>query len=260
MNTLRHANLTEDDINELKELDGLLREFFKLIDRWAARHESSKDLCGIPTKSLSLLKDKAAQPLFEEEDKIGDKIAAMWFTKKGKVRSLENLSADERRSFLELAGQQDELQERIDALANKGLEEMKKVGNDLCVKIKALAPLLGLTRDEDISYLGAGWIERKIRKENLNAHHLRILHEKVSRLLQRAKHVSGETSQQYLSCADLARHFNVNGQKLRKRLERWKRTHDNEWVEVADRRRNEPRYLYRVPAVMPLIEQLQRHD
>jgi hypothetical protein len=60
-----------------------------------------------------------------------------------------------------------------------------------------------------------------------------------------------------LSCAELARHFGVDPETLRFRLLRWQRTSDEGWIEVANRKPREPRYRYRVSAVMPIVESLR---
>lgn len=60
-----------------------------------------------------------------------------------------------------------------------------------------------------------------------------------------------------LCCADLAKRFGVPADNLRQRLKRWMKTHDDGWKEVNDRRPREPKYLYKVSAVMHIIEELQ---
>jgi len=60
-----------------------------------------------------------------------------------------------------------------------------------------------------------------------------------------------------LSSPDLADRYNVNPEALRKRLERWMPTHQEDWKEITDRRPREPKYLYRVFAVLPIIKELQ---
>jgi hypothetical protein len=42
-----------------------------------------------------------------------------------------------------------------------------------------------------------------------------------------------------------------------KRVERWRKTHDDDYREVQNRRRNEARYQYRVAAIMPLLNDLR---
>jgi hypothetical protein len=60
-----------------------------------------------------------------------------------------------------------------------------------------------------------------------------------------------------LSCAQLAKRFGVPAEPLRKRLERFQKESDEGWVEVENRRRNQPRYLYRVGAVRHLVSGLR---
>lgn len=69
-----------------------------------------------------------------------------------------------------------------------------------------------------------------------------------------------ESESGMLSAPELAKKYNVNGEALRKRLDRWRGSHMNgEWIEPdkSYRRPNSPKYLYRVDAVMPIIRQLQ---
>jgi hypothetical protein len=61
-----------------------------------------------------------------------------------------------------------------------------------------------------------------------------------------------------LSCPDLASRYKVNAEALRKRLERWMPTHQEDWLEVTNRRPRDPKYLYRVSAVLPIIRELQQ--
>jgi hypothetical protein len=60
-----------------------------------------------------------------------------------------------------------------------------------------------------------------------------------------------------LGCTELAELFEVNADALRKRLERWKPTHQDDWKEVQERRPRESKYLYRISAVLPIIEKLK---
>jgi hypothetical protein len=59
-----------------------------------------------------------------------------------------------------------------------------------------------------------------------------------------------------LSCADIARRFDVPLEVLRSRLRRWQSENQADWKEVANRRPREPRYLYRLSAVMPIIRDI----
>jgi hypothetical protein len=56
-----------------------------------------------------------------------------------------------------------------------------------------------------------------------------------------------------LSVAALAARYRLNAEALRKRLQRWQAGTMDGWVEVEDRARNQPRYLYRVGAVRHLF-------
>jgi hypothetical protein len=60
-----------------------------------------------------------------------------------------------------------------------------------------------------------------------------------------------------LSPSDLARKHGVSGEALRKRLDRWRYEHDAGYHEVANPKRNEPKYLYDESAVMPVIDALK---
>lgn len=58
------------------------------------------------------------------------------------------------------------------------------------------------------------------------------------------------------SCSQLADMYGLPTEALRKRLERWQKTNDRGWLEVTDRRQTDPRYLYRLDAVKPLLSRL----
>jgi hypothetical protein len=60
-----------------------------------------------------------------------------------------------------------------------------------------------------------------------------------------------------LSVAELAGYFGVPQEALRKRLERWRKEHDDGWVETTNRKTRDPSYLYEVGAVRPVIEELR---
>ena len=59
-----------------------------------------------------------------------------------------------------------------------------------------------------------------------------------------------------LSCADLAATFRVHQERLRKRLERLRGKSDDGWREVQNRGPKDPKYLYRVGAVLSIIGEL----
>jgi hypothetical protein len=60
-----------------------------------------------------------------------------------------------------------------------------------------------------------------------------------------------------LACSDVANRFQVDPEKLRARLKRWMPTHQDDWIEVTNRHPNDPRYLYRVSAVLHIINDLK---
>jgi hypothetical protein len=68
---------------------------------------------------------------------------------------------------------------------------------------------------------------------------------------------STEKGQEWLSCADLALRYNVDQETLRGRLRTWMKRNEKDWKEVTDCNPREPRYLYRVMAVLPIIEKLK---
>jgi hypothetical protein len=67
-----------------------------------------------------------------------------------------------------------------------------------------------------------------------------------------------EDSTSRLSVTELSERFGIRANRLRKRLDRWRRTHDDGFIEVADRSGRLPRYLYQVSAVREVIEDLRR--
>jgi hypothetical protein len=60
-----------------------------------------------------------------------------------------------------------------------------------------------------------------------------------------------------MSHYDLAKKYRVDGEALRKRLDRWRYEHDTGYSEVSNAARNEPKYLYDESSVMPVIEDLK---
>jgi hypothetical protein len=61
-----------------------------------------------------------------------------------------------------------------------------------------------------------------------------------------------------MSARELADTFQVPREALRKRLERWQRKNpEGGYIEVENRRRGEPQYLYSVDAVRHLIDGLR---
>lgn len=61
----------------------------------------------------------------------------------------------------------------------------------------------------------------------------------------------------HLSPAKLAELFDVPGNALRKRLERWRASNHAGWIENPDRPANHPQFLYRVGAVKHIIDALK---
>jgi len=60
----------------------------------------------------------------------------------------------------------------------------------------------------------------------------------------------------HLSPAKLADLFQAPTDALRTRLNRWRKSNHHGWIENPDRAANQPKYLYRVGAVRPVIEAL----
>lgn len=58
-----------------------------------------------------------------------------------------------------------------------------------------------------------------------------------------------------LSAADLAEVFNLPAEALRKQLDRY-RAGSDDWLEVQDQRKNEPRILYRLGTVAELLRDM----
>lgn len=56
-----------------------------------------------------------------------------------------------------------------------------------------------------------------------------------------------------LPSARLAELFGVDAEALRKRLERWRKSHGDGWIENTERNSRQPQYLYRVGAVRSVI-------
>ena len=56
-----------------------------------------------------------------------------------------------------------------------------------------------------------------------------------------------------LAPTDLAKQFKLNAEALRKKLGRWRKTNHEGWIENTERKQHEPKYLYRVSAVLPIL-------
>lgn len=70
-----------------------------------------------------------------------------------------------------------------------------------------------------------------------------------------------ETTQTgFLTAPEIARRHRVKLEPLRKRLERWRAAHldDDTWIEIADRKQRRPKYLFKVEAVLPIVNALQQ--
>lgn len=65
------------------------------------------------------------------------------------------------------------------------------------------------------------------------------------------------TDESYLSPARLAESFGTPADALRKRLDRWRLMNDKGWKEVSNPGPREPRYLYRVGSIRPIIQELK---
>lgn len=61
----------------------------------------------------------------------------------------------------------------------------------------------------------------------------------------------------YISAEEIAAISDVDPDRLRKRLERWRPTHDGQWIEVTDRGPRQPKYLYLHGPVQEVIDDLR---
>lgn len=62
----------------------------------------------------------------------------------------------------------------------------------------------------------------------------------------------------FLSPKAIAKLFKVDAGRLRSRLKRWRASHlDQDWIENTERKPREDKYLYRVRAVQPIIDDLR---
>lgn len=60
----------------------------------------------------------------------------------------------------------------------------------------------------------------------------------------------------YLSATDLARHYGLPQDVVRKRLDRWRARHFDGWQEVTERKPREPKHRYQVAAVEGIITEM----
>jgi hypothetical protein len=65
------------------------------------------------------------------------------------------------------------------------------------------------------------------------------------------------TGDEWLSATDLASRFQMDYDKLRKRLERWRKKNPDQVMEVRNRRPGEPKLLFRLGDVAHLITALK---
>lgn len=63
----------------------------------------------------------------------------------------------------------------------------------------------------------------------------------------------------FFTSKSLAERYGIDPERLRKRLDRWRKSNLDVagWREVEDRRPREPKYLYRESAVKPILDELQ---
>jgi hypothetical protein len=66
-----------------------------------------------------------------------------------------------------------------------------------------------------------------------------------------------DEAQGFLSAPDIADKYSVPLGALRRRLERWRAHHFDDYRTVTDRRRREPLYLYPVATVWPIVDKLR---
>jgi hypothetical protein len=59
---------------------------------------------------------------------------------------------------------------------------------------------------------------------------------------------------EWMSCSAIAARFGVNAELLRQRLSRLRERDDTSFIEVADRKVGEPQYLFRLSAVIPILQ------
>jgi hypothetical protein len=70
---------------------------------------------------------------------------------------------------------------------------------------------------------------------------------------------SGLSPDVFMSELEIAREAGVNQDTLRKRLPKWRQSHNNnDWTQVANPRPRDPRYLYRWGSLQPLLDDLRR--
>lgn len=69
---------------------------------------------------------------------------------------------------------------------------------------------------------------------------------------------SGPDSEALLSSSDLAKLFKISRTILDQRLKRWRQRNQNGWKELENKRKNEPRIVYRLGSVRPLIDEIVR--
>jgi hypothetical protein len=65
------------------------------------------------------------------------------------------------------------------------------------------------------------------------------------------------SDREWLTCPDLASRFQVDQEALRGRLKTFMKMNQTDWNEITERHSREPRYFYRVSAVLPIIKKLK---
>jgi hypothetical protein len=58
----------------------------------------------------------------------------------------------------------------------------------------------------------------------------------------------------------LVEHFGLESEAFRKRLERWRPDHQDDWLQDTEAKQHAPQFLYRLRAVRPIIEAMKTSD
>lgn len=97
------------------------------------------------------------------------------------------------------------------------------------------------------------WLAEVINGLHGDARAHQLAEENESGLRDRIARMDGNA---HLSAADLARSLNVDGETLRKRLERFRDKSDVGWIENTERKSREPQYLYVVKHIRHILESM----
>jgi len=62
----------------------------------------------------------------------------------------------------------------------------------------------------------------------------------------------------YMTPRDMAKVFNVPYEPLKKRLERFRKSNWDGWIQNSNRRRNEAGYTFQVSVVLPIIDEMRQ--